>query len=199
MIDLFSWDEHRKRRVSSQTYKLLLSAHIIVSVGWLGIVFAKLVLGLAAMTSSHPGASGDLHSSMEVVNTAFPPAAVATLVTGALLSLGTKWGLLRHYWVATKLALTVGVVVTGVTLADRLILQSISVPYVSYAESVGDGTVLGVTSAPILLLSLLSVVHVLMLGVATVLSVYKPWGKILFIRSGRRATRGPSGTGLRYR
>jgi hypothetical protein len=42
------------------------------------------------------------------VNVAFSPAAIGTLVTGILLSLGTKWGLLRHYWVATKLAPTVG-------------------------------------------------------------------------------------------
>jgi uncharacterized membrane protein len=147
--------------VSPPLYKLLLTAHIIVSVGWLGIVFAKLVLGLAATTSDAPEVSGALFVSMEVVNVAFPPAAIGTLVTGVLLSLGTKWGLLQHYWVATKLALTVGVIATGVFLMDRLVQQSIS--------------------APTLLISL-SVAHVLMLGIATVISVYKPWGKTRFGR-----------------
>jgi uncharacterized membrane protein len=155
-------------------YKLLLAAHIIVSVGWLGIVFAKLVLGLAAMTSGAPAVSDALYVSMEVVNVAFPPAAIGTLVTGVLLSLGTKWGLLRHYWVATKLALTVGGIVTGIALVNRLIRQSISAPS---GQAVDSGTMLGIASAPTTLLISLSVAHVLMLGIATVVSVYKPWGK----------------------
>jgi hypothetical protein len=77
---------------------------------------------------------------MGVVNTAFPPAAIGTLVTGVLLSMGTKWGLLQHYWVATKLALSVGVIVTGIALVDRLIRQSISAPSV---QAVEYSTILG--------------------------------------------------------
>lgn len=53
---------------------------------------------------------------MGVLNIAFPPAAIGALVTGVLLSLGTRWGPLQHYWVATKLALSVGVIVTGIAL-----------------------------------------------------------------------------------
>ena len=104
VISLFSRNKRGERRVSPPVYKLLLAAHIIVSVGWLGIVFAKLVLGLAAVRSGAPEVSDALYLSMEVVNLAFPPAAIGTIVTGVLLSLGTKWGLLQHYWVATKLA-----------------------------------------------------------------------------------------------
>ena len=33
--------------------------------------------------------------------------AYATLVTGLLMSLGTKWGLFRHHWVIISLVLTV--------------------------------------------------------------------------------------------
>jgi hypothetical protein len=69
---------------------------------------AALVLGLRAMTSNAPGVSDALYLSMGVVNIAFPPAAIGTLVTGVFLSMDTKWGLLQHYWVATKLALSVG-------------------------------------------------------------------------------------------
>jgi len=172
-------------------YKLFLTAHIIVSVGWLGIVFAKLVLGLRAMTSEAPDVSDALYVSMEVVNVAFLPAAIATIVTGVLLSLGTKWGLLHYYWVVTKLALTVGVIVTGIALVDRLVRQSISA---SGGQAVADATILGIASAPILLISL-SVAHVLMLGVATVVSVYKPWGKTRFGR--RKAARSLSSEGER--
>jgi hypothetical protein len=176
-------------------YRLLLAAHVVVSSGWLGIAFAKLVLGLAALTSDAPTVSRPLYLSMEAVNVVFPPAAIATLVTGILLSLGTRWSLLEYYWVATKLVLSVGVIATGIALMDRLILRSIPAPS---EHGVGDGAaLLSVPSAPTLLVSW-SATHVLMLGVTTVLSVYKPWGKIPPIWRKQRATRDPERTGLRY-
>jgi len=171
-------------------YRLLLVTHIMVSVGWLGLIFAKLVLGLRAMMASDaPELSGSLYGAMEVVNVAFPPAAVATLVTGVLLSLGTRWGVLRHYWVATKLALCLAVIATGVAFVDRLVQRSVSGPSV---QAVGEGTVLDIVSAPTTLLISLSAAHVLMLGAATVLSVYKPWGKTPFGQTkAARSSRGP--------
>lgn len=172
----FSRNTRGERRVSPRLYKFLLAAHIIASVGWLGVVFAKLVLGLAAVTTDAPDASDALYVSMGVVNVAFPPVAIATIVTGVLLSLGTKWGLLQHYWVLTKLALTVGVIATAVRLGDRLVQQSISAPF---RPAVDDATILGIAWAPALLISL-SVAHLLMLGGAAVVSVYKPWGKTWF-------------------
>lgn len=80
---------------------------------------------------------------------------------------------------------------TGVALVDRLTRQSISA---SGGQAVADGTILGVAYAPALLISL-SVAHVLMLGVATVVSVYKPWGKTQLGR--RRAAQSLSKEGVR--
>ena len=82
--------------------------------------------------------------------------------------------------------LTVGVIVTAVQLGDRLVRQSISTPS---GQAVDEGTILGIASAPTTLLISLSVAHVLMLGVATIVSVYKPWGKTWF---GRRKAVRPS-------
>ena len=178
MIAVYARNQQGERRVSPSLYRLLLTAHIIASVGWLGVVFAKVVLGLAAMTTRAPGVSDALYVSMNVLNGAFPPLAISTIVSGVLLSLGTKWGLLQHYWVATKLVLTVGVIATAVQLADRLARQSIAA---SSAPAVDVVTILGSASAPTLLLTL-SVAHLLMLGAATVISVYKPWGKTWFAR-----------------
>jgi hypothetical protein len=61
-------------------------------------------------------------------------------------------------------------------------------------RAVGEGTVLDVALAPATLLICLSATHVLMLGAATVLSVYKPWGRIAFgrqepVRSSRGSRR----------
>ncbi|HZS01025.1 MAG TPA: DUF2269 domain-containing protein [Chloroflexota bacterium] len=176
-------------RLSPAQYRLALTAHVMVSVGWLGAVFAKIVLGLAAMMASAPAAAAALLLAMNVVNVAYPPLAIGTLVSGVVLALGTKWGLLQHYWVATKLALTVGVIATAIQLTDRIMRQSAAAP----VGPGGDGaTLLGLAAAPTLLLAL-AVTHLLMLAAATVLSVYKPWGKTWWGR--RQATRQTLGRG----
>jgi uncharacterized membrane protein len=177
---VFSRNLRGERRVSPPLYKLLLTAHIIASVGWLGIVSAEIALGIAAVRSDVPEVSDALLVSIEVVNVTFLPAAIATIVTGVLLSLGTKWGLLRHYWVVTKLALTVGVIVTTLHFGGRFVRQSVAAPS---RPVVDDSTILSLASAPTTLLISLSLAHVLMLGTATVVSVYKPWGKTPFGRS----------------
>jgi hypothetical protein len=128
MVTSISRSQRAERRVSPSRYKLLLTAHIMISVGWLGVVFAKLVLGLGAVTTGAPDVAAALYASMNAVNVAFPPLAIGTVVSGVLLSLGTKWGLVQHYWVATKLALTVGVIATAVQLGDRLVQQAIAAP-----------------------------------------------------------------------
>ena len=38
---------------------------------------------------------------------AIVPLAIAALLTGLVMSLGTQWGLFRHYWVVFSLALTI--------------------------------------------------------------------------------------------
>jgi uncharacterized membrane protein len=186
MTILFSRNREGERRATPSQYRFLLAAHIIVSVGWLGIVFAKLVLGLAAVTSNVRDVAVPLYASMGVVNVAFPPVAIGTIVTGVLLSLGTKWGLLQHYWVATKLTLTVGVIATAVQLGDRFVRQAIATEAMS---AVDGGTILTIASGSASLLISLSLAHVVMLGVATVVSVYKPWGKTWL---GQRSAARPS-------
>ena len=54
------------------------------------------------------------------------PLAFAALLTGLIQSLGTPWGLFRHYWVLTKLLLTV--FATVVLLAKmELVVRSINI------------------------------------------------------------------------
>jgi hypothetical protein len=187
---VFARNKQGERRLSPRVYKDLLTAHIIVSGAWLGVVVARLALGLAAVASNTPTIAEARYSALDALYVAFPPLAVGTVVTGVLLSLGTKWGLLRHYWVATKLVLTVAVIATAAPLADRFVEQSIAA---SSGQAAAGGSSLGFTSAPTMLITLF-VVHMLMLGTTTVISVYKPWGKTWF---GRRSAARPSQRGRR--
>jgi hypothetical protein len=153
-------------RVSPRTYKLLLTVHIMSSVGWLGVVLGKLVLALAAATADSADVTDALLVGLNAINLAFAPAATGAILSGVLLSLGTRWGLLRHYWVVAKLFLTVGVFGTAVQVVPRFLGLNVEEP-----------TLLGLPWAPAVLLAF-AAGHLVMLGTATVLAVYKPWGRI---------------------
>jgi hypothetical protein len=96
------------------------------------------------------------------------PFSLAALLAGLVESLGTQWGLFRHWWVSVKFLLT-----TGATI---VLLQHM--PAVTRMSGVARDMTLSVTDFRALRIQL--VAHagsgLLVLLAATVLSVYKPWG-----------------------
>ena len=164
--------------------KLVLAAHIVVSVGLLGISAAMLVLGTVAAATPDPGTSSAAYRSMGIFTRGvIQPAAVGALVTGVILSLGTKWGLLEHYWIVAKLALTVAAVLCGIFVVRPLVQQAIAATSGAAPLTTPDPG-----SGPMLLIAT-SAANVLMLGAATVISVYKPWGAIARGRREAQTTR----------
>lgn len=93
------------------------------------------------------------------------PLALASLLTGIVQALGTKWGLFRHYWVLVKLGITI--VATVVLL---LYLQTLS--FLGGRASSGSDLSVLQTPSPVLHAG---AAFLLLLGAAT-LSVYKPRG-----------------------
>jgi hypothetical protein len=92
--------------------KFALTVHITSSVGWIGAVIAYLVLDLTVVTSQDAQTVRTAYVAMDlIVSKAVVPLALAALLTGLVISLGTRWGLLRHYWVLFSLLLTILAVV----------------------------------------------------------------------------------------
>ena len=90
----------------------LLLAHVVASLGWLGSGAANLVLAVTALTTGAPDLSRACYQLINRLDFALViPLAFAALATGLLSSLATKWGLLRHWWVLVKFALTIAVIV----------------------------------------------------------------------------------------
>ena len=86
--------------------KLALTAHVTASVGWLGAVLAFLALSVAGLTSQNPQTVQGAYLVMELTGWAIlVPLSLASLLTGLVCSLGSTWGLFRHYWVLFKLAI----------------------------------------------------------------------------------------------
>ncbi|MGI9149034.1 MAG: DUF2269 domain-containing protein [Chloroflexota bacterium] len=87
--------------------KFALTVHLTCSVGWIGAVVAYLALGIAAVTSPDEQTVRGAWIGMEVTGWwVIVPLAVAALLTGVVIALGTHWGVFRHYWVLISLALT---------------------------------------------------------------------------------------------
>jgi hypothetical protein len=87
--------------------RFALAVHLTFSAGWIGAVVAYLALGIAAVTSQDEETVRAAWIAMEMTGWfAILPLAVASLLTGLVMALGTKWGLFRHYWVLFSFALT---------------------------------------------------------------------------------------------
>jgi hypothetical protein len=94
--------------MSPAVRRAALTVHVACSVGWLGAALAYVVLNVPALTSTDEATVRAAYLMMEPVAWyAVTPLAVASLITGLIQSLGTPWGLLRHYWVLISLGVTV--------------------------------------------------------------------------------------------
>lgn len=158
--------------------KSLLTAHISFSIGWLGAVAGFLAVSIAGLRSHDPATVRGAYLMMKLIAwSVIVPFALASLLTGIVQSLGTSWGLLRHYWVSTKLVLTV--------FATIVLLQKTKI--IGSMAKVAASTVL--SGADLLKPRTALVVHagggLLVLLVITVLSVFKPWGKTHYGRQAR--------------
>lgn len=152
--------------------KLMLTTHVTVSVGWLGAVGAYLALAIAAVASGNPALARAAFVSMEVIGWyVIVSCALGAIATGLIQSLGTSWGLFRHYWVLTKFVLTVGatiVLVKHMPTVSRVAEQATS-----------SGADPGVVKVQLLVHAAGGLVVLLAI---TALSIFKPWGRTAYGR-----------------
>lgn len=164
--------------------KLALSIHLVASLGWVGAVVAYLALGISAVTAADAQTVGAAWIAMERIGwSVIVPLALGALLTGVVLSLGTRWGLFRYYWVVTTLVLTI--------LSTAVLL--LHMPTVSALAEVARKAE---AAQPIQLGG--DLVHaglgLVVLLVITVLNIYKPQGMTRYgwrKQQERRAAGGP--------
>jgi hypothetical protein len=154
--------------------KFALTAHVTSSVGWLGAVVVFLGLAVVGLTSPNAQTVRGAYLVMEPAAWfVLVPLAFASLLTGLVQSLGTTWGLFRHYWVIFKLIINV---VTTIVLL--VYMETFSFMAGVAADPNAElGVVRNASPA------LHAGAALLLLVVATTLAVYKPRG---VTRYGRR-------------
>jgi len=149
--------------------KFALTTHVASSVGWLGAVGAFLALAIAGLSSQDAQMVRAAYLTMHLTTWfVIVPLSLAALLTGIVQSVGTTWGLFRHYWILTKLLLTV--------LATIILL--VHTQPIGRVAAVAAETTLATGDLRQLRLQLVgdACAALFVLLMTTTLSVYKPWG-----------------------
>lgn len=149
--------------------KLALTAHVVFSVGWLGAVAGFVDLAIVGLSNRDAQMVRAAYIGMNLIGWfVIVPLCVVSLLTGLIQSLGTTWGLFRHYWVVAKVVITV-----PSTLLLLLHMQPIGRLALVAAETTLSGADLRGMRIEVVVQACAALLALL---VATLLSVYKPRG-----------------------
>jgi hypothetical protein len=150
--------------------KLWLVLHLLSAAAWIGIDVIVAVLVAVGRFGGNPALRGLAYEALGTfVVWPMLTSGLICLLTGLVLGWYSKWGLLRYWWVAVKLGLNLALC--------TLILVALQ-PGMAEVRDYGVALAAGLPSVidtgnlvfpPIVSLTALSF--------ATVLSVYKPWGR----------------------
>lgn len=168
----------RPWRLGARARKGVLVVHIASAGAWIGI---DVVMGVLVFTAVFAGDDETKALSLRALELfAIWPllsTGLLCLASGVVLGLGTNWGLVRYWWVAIKLVLNV-VLVALVAFLLRPGVAEVAEQGRRFVAgepatlAVGDMVFPPVVSTSALL-------------IATVLAVFKPWGRIPKLRASK--------------
>src|SRR5579875_129419 len=93
-------------RLGVRQRKSILLVHIVAAGVWLGIDVVVAVLVFTARASEDPRTAAYCYRALAIVAIwPMASAAVLSLMSGILLGLSSKYGVVRYWWVAVKLAM----------------------------------------------------------------------------------------------
>ena len=149
--------------------KFVRTVHVTVTVGWLGSVAGFLALAITGLTSPDTQTVSAVYIAMDLITrlVIVPLSLVPLFLTGPLLSLGTPWGLFRHYWIIVKLVINV--------LSTIILLVHLK-PIGYLAQVAAAGTLSHDDRSLQIQMVMAAGAGLLALLAATALAVYKPRG-----------------------
>jgi hypothetical protein len=162
---------HGFPRLNRQGRKALLLFHVLTSVSWIGVDLVMGVLAVRGFTGNDPAELAVDYRALEMFCAPLLlTLGLLALGSGVWLGLGTRFGLVRYWWVVVKLAITL------VLLTLVLVLLRPGLAEGAAQAAVVDG------SLPERLYDVRAnmifppIVSTTTLAFATWLAVYKPWG-----------------------
>jgi hypothetical protein len=147
-----------------------LAVHIIAAGAWIGIDVIVAVLVLTGRFSGDLAVRSLAYRALATfVVWPMLAAGLVSLVSGLVLGLGTRWGLLRYWWVAVKL---------GLNLVLCTLILAVLQPGMDEVSQYGQDLLAGDPEAGrVNTLFFPPAVSLTALTVATGLAVFKPWGR----------------------
>ncbi|MGO1056637.1 hypothetical protein [Crossiella sp. CA198] len=160
----------REKLLPRRTRKAVLVAHLVGAGGWIGLDVVLAVLVFTAAGTTDAALAALCYQALELLVWPMLSLAVLCLVSGVILGLGTKYGLVRYWWVAVKLVLNLALLAL-VAFA----LRSGVIEVAEYGRQLAAGQA-GLRGPGDLIYP--PIVSTTALLFATVISVYKPWGRL---------------------
>ena len=151
------------------------TAHIIISLSWIGTVIAFFAISIVGLTSHNIEIVRGSYYFMDLISLyTIIPISVLAFLTGLIQSLGTSWGLFRYYWIILKFVLTIAAV--GLLLLHQFKLMDQAAAIVELSPA---GTMPNVGGSGKELMTKSGLAIFLLVGIA-ILGIYKPWSQTSF-------------------
>jgi hypothetical protein len=164
-------EDRRRLKLGARTRKGILVVHIASAGTWLGLDVAMAVVIFTAVFDHDAATRALCYQAVKLFAvTPLFAAGIICLASGVVLGLGSRYGLVRYWWVAMKLALNI--MLTGlVPLALTPGLSGLS----ELGRELAAGHLVTATVGNMIYPPIVSPAALL---VALVLAVVKPWGRI---------------------
>jgi hypothetical protein len=158
----------RRFRLTGSARKAVLTTHIASAVALLGTTAGLAIMGVRTAGSDEFHQAHAVYDVMSLLTFSLGiPLSFIALASGVLLATTSRWGLFGYWWVTTKLALLVGVVVIGATVTGASIDTMLDVTERQVPEADGARWTLVAAAAT----------QGAMVLTASVLSVFRPGGR----------------------
>lgn len=163
------------KKLSISGQKFLKAIHLVAVGLWFSCVIILLVIPVIAgniVTGEELYMYNLIYHFVDMY--ILTPAAIATLLTGVVYSLFTKWGFFKHGWLIYKWIVTLGIIVTGTFYLGPMVTRMLAIADLKRLNALQDayylqGVTIGIWAA---------IVNTLLLITAVFFSVYKPWKNI---------------------
>jgi uncharacterized membrane protein len=158
-------------RLGNRLRKTVLLLHIVAGGTWFGLDVAMAVLVITAIGTDSAAVRAHTLQSLQLI-TVWPmfSSAMLSLITGILLGLGSKYGLVRYWWVAIKLVLNLLLAILVVTALRGEVVNAASLGAQLAGGADVEWNFTNMIYPPI--------VSPTALTIAFLLAVFKPWGRI---------------------
>jgi hypothetical protein len=151
-------------------------------VGWLGLSLGMVTLAMTGLLAESHAVRHGAYAIFHIFDLVIViPSVVLAIVTGMVVAFGTPWGLVKHWWVLTTFVISLSIPAAA-AVEHRWFAELVA----RTADPAARPGSLGVWLAVVV------GCFAVLLWTATILSIFKPWGRTWWGRQDlarRRTTR----------